>query len=88
MRDGGPPGWVRSAPHRRGPVAFEVFSIRDDRGIERLDEPVWRDTIILHEGWTVKFRTRYADFAGRFVQHCHILDHEDQGMMELIEISP
>ena len=24
--------------------------------------------------------------AGLFVQHCHILDHEDQGMMELVEI--
>lgn len=31
-------------------------------------------------------RTQYTDFIGTFVQHCHILDHEDQGMMQLIDI--
>ena len=31
-------------------------------------------------------RTRYQRYIGRFVIHCHILDHEDQGMMELVEI--
>ena len=36
----------------------------------------------------MKFRTRYDVFTGKFVQHCHILDHEDQGMMQLIEIIP
>ena len=30
--------------------------------------------------------TKYTEFTGRFVQHCHILNHEDQGMMEIIEI--
>ena len=30
--------------------------------------------------------THYEDFTGTFVQHCHILPHEDMGMMELIEI--
>jgi hypothetical protein len=32
-----------------------------------------------------KFRvyTTYKDFTGRFVMHCHILDHEDLGMMEV-----
>ncbi|MBW8780480.1 MAG: tyrosinase family protein [Verrucomicrobia bacterium] len=65
---------------------FEVVSMVDDQGVEQLKEPIWRDTIILHEKWVVKVRTHYTDFAGTFVQHCHILDHEDQGMMELVEI--
>ena len=29
----------------------------------------------------VTVRIRFADFAGRTVYHCHILDHEDHGMM-------
>jgi FtsP/CotA-like multicopper oxidase with cupredoxin domain len=35
-----------------------------------------------------KMRSRFADFPGVFVQHCHILAHEDRGMMQLIEILP
>lgn len=74
---------------------FEIFSITDAEGREQLDIdsqtqqpiPLWRDTVILNEGWKVMGRTRYTDFTGTFVQHCHILDHEDQGMMELIQIN-
>jgi FtsP/CotA-like multicopper oxidase with cupredoxin domain/peroxiredoxin len=65
---------------------FEVYSMVDDKGVEQLKFPIWRDTIILHERWIIKARTHYADFAGSFVQHCHILDHEDQGMMEKVQI--
>ncbi|HJQ27386.1 MAG TPA: multicopper oxidase domain-containing protein [Blastocatellia bacterium] len=33
-----------------------------------------------------KFRTRFVDFTGQYVQHCHILAHEDRGMMQLLEV--
>lgn len=33
-------------------------------------------------------RTRFSDYAGQYVLHCHILAHEDRGMMELIEVVP
>jgi FtsP/CotA-like multicopper oxidase with cupredoxin domain/peroxiredoxin len=48
--------------------------------------PEWRDTVKIPGGGYVKMRTHYTDFTGTFVQHCHILDHEDQGMMQLIDI--
>jgi len=69
---------------------FEIVSITDVHGVDRnpWGRPVWKDTIIMHEGQKVVFRTRYEDFDGLFVQHCHILDHEDSGMMELIQIFP
>src|SRR5437763_1762994 len=35
-----------------------------------------------------KMRTRFVDFTGQYVLHCHILTHEDRGMMELIEVVP
>jgi len=38
-------------------------------------------------GW-FKMRTRFADFTGDYVLHCHILIHEDRGMMQLIEVVP
>jgi FtsP/CotA-like multicopper oxidase with cupredoxin domain len=34
----------------------------------------------------VKIRSRFVDFPGSFVLHCHILGHEDRGMMQLIQI--
>ena len=36
-------------------------------------------------GW-FKMRSRFADFTGQYVLHCHILIHEDRGMMQLIEV--
>lgn len=36
--------------------------------------------------YTIKVRTRYQRYIGEFVLHCHILDHEDQGMMQNVSI--
>ncbi|MEA2688543.1 MAG: hypothetical protein QOD51_1150, partial [Candidatus Eremiobacteraeota bacterium] len=33
-----------------------------------------------------KMRSRFVDFTGLYVQHCHILTHEDRGMMQLLEV--
>jgi FtsP/CotA-like multicopper oxidase with cupredoxin domain len=35
-----------------------------------------------------KFRSRFVDFTGQYVFHCHILAHEDRGMMELVQVVP
>jgi FtsP/CotA-like multicopper oxidase with cupredoxin domain len=34
----------------------------------------------------VVIRQRYTDFTGRFVIHCHILVHEDLGMMAPVQV--
>jgi len=34
----------------------------------------------------VKMRSRFVDFTGLYVFHCHILAHEDRGMMQLVEV--
>jgi FtsP/CotA-like multicopper oxidase with cupredoxin domain len=48
---------------------------------------VWRDTLFVKPGYQVVMRTRYQRYIGDFVLHCHILDHEDQGMMQNIRIA-
>jgi FtsP/CotA-like multicopper oxidase with cupredoxin domain len=35
-----------------------------------------------------KMRSRFVDFTGQYVLHCHILIHEDRGMMQLVEVVP
>ena len=47
--------------------------------------PDWRDVVIVPAGAQVRVRVPIADFGGRTVYHCHILDHEDQGMMAIVE---
>ena len=46
----------------------------------------WKDTIFVKNGYRVIIRTQYEKFEGDFVLHCHILDHEDRGMMEIVRI--
>ncbi len=47
--------------------------------------PDWRDVVIVPAHDRVRVRIRFADFGGRTVYHCHILDHEDRGMMAVVE---
>ncbi len=51
-------------------------------------EPTWWDTYLLPaaKGGSFTFRTNFVDFAGKFVEHCHVVSHEDLGMMEAIEV--
>ena len=37
-------------------------------------------------GGHFKMRSRFVDFAGAFVLHCHILAHEDRGMMTIVAV--
>jgi FtsP/CotA-like multicopper oxidase with cupredoxin domain len=34
-----------------------------------------------------RMRSRFVDFAGQYVLHCHILAHEDRGMMAIVQVS-
>lgn len=57
---------------------------------EPVPKPFWRDTFILTgiNGDSFTFVTNLTDFTGLTVEHCHVLSHEDLGMMEAIEIVP
>lgn len=42
----------------------------------------------LLEAGHVKIRHKFVDFTGSFVLHCHMLAHEDRGMMQLVRVIP
>lgn len=46
----------------------------------------WKDVVSVAPGETVRCRQRYEKYAGKTVYHCHILDHEDLGMMGIMKI--
>jgi bilirubin oxidase len=61
------------------------FQVLDRNGIP---EPyrAWKDTVNVPRHESVRFVVRYTDFAGRWMYHCHILTHEDHGMMGMLEL--
>ncbi len=49
-------------------------------------EGTWRDTVMVTPDVDIEVRTRYQRYIGQFVLHCHILSHEDQGMMQYVQV--
>jgi FtsP/CotA-like multicopper oxidase with cupredoxin domain len=62
------------------------------------DNFIWQDVIAIPPALINKdgsimpgrvvIRQTYKDFVGTFVLHCHILAHEDRGMMQLVRVVP
>lgn len=48
----------------------------------------WKDTMNVPKHETARFIVRYDDYPGKWMFHCHILDHEDHGMMGVLEVTP
>ncbi|MBI4905163.1 MAG: multicopper oxidase family protein [Acidobacteria bacterium] len=49
-------------------------------------QTAWKDVALVRAGSRVRVRMKFSDYAGRTFYHCHILDHEDLGMMGILEI--
>src|SRR5262249_11934377 len=47
-----------------------------------------RDTVNIPAGGNVVIRFRVSPILGKFVFHCHILAHEDAGMMLAVDVEP
>ena len=46
----------------------------------------WKDTVDLGPGQAATILIRFAGYRGRYVFHCHNLEHEDMGMMGNFEV--
>jgi FtsP/CotA-like multicopper oxidase with cupredoxin domain len=55
-------------------------------GADGQAEPAWLDGIVVPARGRARIRIQFTDFVGATVQHCHILDHEDLGMMSTVQI--
>ncbi len=76
---------------------FQVSRILDPHGVD-VSVPgssdseyagtkgIWKDTLFVKGGYKLYVRTRYQRYIGEYVLHCHILDHEDQGMMQNVRV--
>jgi FtsP/CotA-like multicopper oxidase with cupredoxin domain len=61
------------------------FQVLDRNGVPE-PFPAWKDTVNVPKGERVRFIVQYTDYPGQWMFHCHILDHEDHGMMGILEV--
>ena len=83
------PFWMTrlEIPDEKGNLV-NLMELKDRHG-NRILEPRWMDTIwIPRNTGRVVFRSRFPDYLGIFVHHCHILLHEDNGMMQSVQTTP
>jgi FtsP/CotA-like multicopper oxidase with cupredoxin domain len=68
-------------------IHVNPFKVTRVNGVT-LDPPQWRDTMSIsgRDGDWFSCEMNIDDFTGKFVQHCHVLSHEDLGMMQTIEV--
>ena len=59
------------------------FQVLDRDGVP---EPYvsWKDSVNVPKHGKVRIAVKFDDFAGKWMFHCHILDHEDMGMMGIL----
>ncbi len=61
------------------------FQILDDAGLT-VPRMGWKDTVNVPQGKTVRFAVKYGP-EGRWMYHCHILEHAERGMMGELSIA-
>ncbi len=70
-----------------GNVAEDRFSERKCSSADTLDHAIddnergLKDTVRVNPNEVVEIAVRFNTYAGRDMYHCHILEHEDRGMM-------
>jgi spore coat protein A len=48
----------------------------------------WEDTVLAKNGQVTRIMVNFEKYAGTFVWHCHILEHEDHEMMRPLRVVP
>ena len=61
------------------------FQVLDRNGVP---EPYvsWKDSVNVPKHSKVRIIVKFENFPGKWMYHCHILDHEDMGMMGILEV--
>ncbi len=74
--------WViRNNTPMAHPMHLHTWSFQVD------GEDGWQDVVTVAPNSEQRIRIDFSDYEGTTVFHCHILDHEDTGMMAVINVS-
>ncbi|WP_276498959.1 multicopper oxidase family protein [Pontibacter litorisediminis] len=61
---------------------FQVISVNEEPSPYR----AWKDVVNVPANSTVRIAVPFHQYTGRVMYHCHILEHEDYGMMGNLEV--
>ena len=61
------------------------FQVLDRNGVPEKYRS-WKDVVNVPKHETARFIVRFDGYPGKWMFHCHILDHEDHGMMGVLEV--
>ena len=64
------------------PISFQAHGALD------ANELGWKDTVRVNPGEMVSITATFDGFTGRYMYHCHILEHEDHDMMRPFIVMP
>lgn len=82
---GGPMGMQMAHPIHIHGRQFRVLGrsggAPDNTLREGLVDEGWTDTVLVLPGETVRLQVSFTEHPGLYLYHCHILEHEDMGMM-------
>jgi len=67
-------------------LQFQVLDRTGGRNSLIATEKGWKDTVLLLPGEKVRVIMTFGQYKGKYVLHCHNLEHEDDGMMLQFEI--
>jgi spore coat protein A len=73
---------------------FDVFAYRNAKGLRYLAEAMkpepnemgWKDTVQCPPGMITRIITKFEGYTGKYLYHCHILEHESNDMMRPFEV--
>ncbi len=65
-------------------VQFQILSRNGKR--PQPHEQGRKDTVLIMPGEAVRIIIRFSDYKGIYMYHCHLLEHEDDGMMGQFEV--
>jgi spore coat protein A len=73
---------------------FDVFDYQNDKGVRYIGPPVlpepnesgWKDVVKCPAGMITRIIVRFEGYPGKYLYHCHILEHEANDMMRPFEV--
>lgn len=69
-------------------IWWDVFPIPSGQAVTTTKKDAKGNPIVVNVPGYFKMRSRFVDYTGYYVIHCHILAHEDRGMMTVVEVAP
>jgi FtsP/CotA-like multicopper oxidase with cupredoxin domain len=65
-------------------VAFQILTRNGQP--PRAEERGWKDTVAVDRDEVVDVIMRWSGYRGRYLLHCHNLEHEDHSMMARVDV--